>query len=87
MLIVDRGTSMAKGRPKSSDRDDVTVRLDRGIAYKLKMVAAAREISLAELLSELVRAEADRVFLEVMTEVQAKNRVKSKPKGPKGGAN
>ncbi len=52
-------TAKRKGRPKG-ERDDVTVKMDRGVVAKAKLVAAARGVSLAEYLSDLVRPAVDR---------------------------
>lgn len=59
-----------KGRPKSSDRDDVTVKLDRGIASKAKMVAAARSLTLTKYLSDITRAIVDKDFAKEMRQVE-----------------
>jgi hypothetical protein len=59
-----------RGRPKT-DRDDVTVKLDRTIATRAKMVAASRSVTLAEYLSELTRSAVDRDFAKEMKRVQA----------------
>ena len=65
-MVESAGASIAmakpKGRPAISERDDVTVRLDRQVAAKLRYVAEARGISLAEILTEFLRPIADREF-------------------------
>lgn len=60
----------SKGRPKSSERDDVTVRLDRMVARRIKAVADFRGITAAELLTELVRKPADAAFAAMVAEIQ-----------------
>jgi hypothetical protein len=67
------------GRPKRSERDDVTVKIDRGIVSKAKMVASARNIPLAEYLSELIRSPVARDFAKEM------RRIESEEKGSEGG--
>jgi hypothetical protein len=49
-----------KGRPKTSTRDDVTVRLDRTIADKARRIAYARGIPIAEYLTGLLRKPVER---------------------------
>ena len=44
-----------RGRPKRSERDDKTVKIDRGVVEKAQLVALRRKVTLAELLSELLR--------------------------------
>jgi hypothetical protein len=62
---------MAKaGRPKSSERDDVTVKIDRGIVSKAKMIASARSVPLAEYLSELLRSPVIRDFAKEMRRIE-----------------
>ena len=84
-MLEPRVKSMAraKGRPKTSERDDVTVRLDRGIVAKLKVVAARQEVSLAELLTEMVREAAERLYLKTVQDMAAEA-TKPRPKGGKG---
>jgi hypothetical protein len=63
LVTVERPMARKKmGRPVTSDRDDVTVKLDRHVAKKLRYVAEDRDIPLAELLTELLRPIADREF-------------------------
>jgi hypothetical protein len=63
---------MAKkmGRPKSSDRDDATARIDRGVLAKARMVANARKISVAEYLTDLLHGQVDRDFLKEMKKLE-----------------
>lgn len=51
------------GRPRSG-RDDVTVKLDRGVAARARYVAELRGLTLAEYLSEAARPVVDRDFAE-----------------------
>jgi hypothetical protein len=61
---------MAKTQPKRRRRDDMTVKIDRGIGSRAKMVAAARKITLAEYLSEITRATVDRDFAKEMRHIE-----------------
>jgi hypothetical protein len=56
------GARPGAGRPKSSDRDDVTVRLDRAITAKARYVAEIRGVSLAEYLSSITSGPVERDF-------------------------
>lgn len=64
-LLERPGTAMAakkRGRPATSDRDDVTVKVDRHVAAKLRYVAEQKGVALAELLTDILRPIADREF-------------------------
>jgi hypothetical protein len=50
------------GRPATSTRDDVVVKIDRGIVAKARFVAENRKIPLAEYLSEALRSIVARDF-------------------------
>jgi hypothetical protein len=60
----------AKGRPKTSERDDSTVRIDRTVLGKAKLVATHRGVSVAELLSEVVRVPVDRAYAAMLRELE-----------------
>ena len=75
--------SKPKGRPRTSERDDVTVRLDRAIVAKAKVIAARRDVSLAELLSEMVRETVDQSYDKMVEEMSSER--SGRPKGGKGG--
>jgi hypothetical protein len=64
------GVAKTKGRPKRSERDDVTVKLDRSIARKAKAVAALRGISVAEFLSEITRGPVDRAYQQTHKDLE-----------------
>ena len=59
------GPRPGSGRPKTSDRDDVTVKLDRAIAAKARYVAEVKGIALAEYLSTITGGQVDRDFAKV----------------------
>jgi hypothetical protein len=58
----ERVMAKAKGRPKTSQRNDATAKVDKGILKKAKFVADSRDIPLAEYLSDVLRAPVDRDF-------------------------
>lgn len=64
---------MAKkaGRPKTSERDDVSVKVDRVIVGKAKLIAAHRGVTLAELLSESLRSPIDKAYGQMLRELNA----------------
>jgi hypothetical protein len=62
------------GRPKRSERDDVTVKIDRGIVSRAKMVASARNVPLAEYLSELIRSPVARDFAKEMRRIESEEK-------------
>jgi hypothetical protein len=59
-----------RGRPKT-DRDDVTVKIDRAVISQAKLIAAAKGISLAEYLSDILRGPVSREFLKEMKRLQS----------------
>lgn len=65
----ERVMAKAKGRPKSSQRNDVTAKVDSGVVTKAKFVADTRGIPLAEYLSELLRGPVDRDFARAVKQV------------------
>lgn len=54
-----------KGRPKSSERDDIVVKMDRAVAAQARYVAETRGISMAEYLTEALRPIVARDFQHV----------------------
>jgi len=48
-------TRKKAGRPATSTRDDVAVKIDRGVKAKAQYVADNRRLALAEYLSEALR--------------------------------
>lgn len=61
-----------KGRPKKSERDDVSVKLDRSIVGMAKVIATSRGIPLAELLSEILDGPISRAYAVRMQELKDK---------------
>lgn len=61
-----------KGRPKSSERDDVSTKFDRALLGMARMVATARGLSIAEYLSEAARPVIERDFAREMKRLEGK---------------
>ena len=65
--------TMAKkpmGRPKSSDRQDVSIKFDRVLAGRARLIAQGRGIPMAEYLSESARPIIDRDYAKLMRELE-----------------
>ncbi len=65
------GTRPGAGRPKSSVRDDASVKVDRAIVGRAKLIATHRGVALAELLSESLRAPIDKAYGQMLRELNA----------------
>jgi hypothetical protein len=61
-----------KGRPKRSERDDVTVKIDRALVGKAKLIATHQGVPVAELLSDLVKGPLDKTYAMMLRELEAK---------------
>ena len=59
--VAHGGKRTGAGRPKSG-RDDVTVKMDRGVVARARYVAEVRGVTLAAYLSEAVGPVVDRDF-------------------------
>ena len=72
MNAVAELKTMAKklGRPKSG-RDDVSVKLDRAIVGKAKLIATHEGTSVAELLSEILRPHVDKRYAQMLRSLEA----------------
>lgn len=68
LLTLERG--MAKKRSEKVKRDDVAVKVDRTLADKAKLVAARRGLTMAEYLSDLIRAPIERDFTKTVREME-----------------
>ena len=67
------GATMAKkrrGRPKSSDRQDVSIKFDKVLAGRARLIAQGRGIPMAEYLSEIARPIIDRDYARLMRELE-----------------
>jgi hypothetical protein len=58
------------GRPGQSGRDDVTVKVDRTLAGKAKLVATHRGVSVAELFTELLRGPVDTAYAQMLRQLE-----------------
>jgi hypothetical protein len=67
--VAEMATKRPVGRPKTSDRDDVTIRVNRAIAHKARVIAAQRQITIAELITEILQQPIDRAFASVVREI------------------
>jgi hypothetical protein len=70
--MISTGAVMAKkkmGRPKTSTRDDVSIKYDRVLARRAKAVADSRRISMAEYLSEMTRPVVDGDYAKLLREL------------------
>lgn len=67
---------MAKkmGRPKTSIRNDVSIKFDKVLAGKARLIAQGRGIPMAEYLSEAVRPIIDRDYAKLMRELEGEGR-------------
>lgn len=64
-------TKVAKGRGRpKTERDDVTVKLDRAIVGKAKMVATHKGVTLAEMLTEMLRGQVDKSYAQMLRELE-----------------
>jgi hypothetical protein len=61
-----------KGRPKKSERNDRTVKVDQRIVGKAELIAKHQGVSLAELLSTLLEAPVDKAYLQMLRELEKK---------------
>ncbi len=60
-----------KGRPKSSERNDITVKMDRTLVNKAKLIATHRGVSVAALMTELAQGPVDRAYAQMLRELEA----------------
>ena len=52
-----------RGRPRS-DRDDVTVKVDRAVIEKARHLAMRRRVTLAELLTEILKGPVEKAYAQ-----------------------
>ncbi len=67
------GTLMAKkkmGRPKTSDRNDVSIKFDKVLAGKARLIAQGRGLTMAAYLTEMTQASIDRDYAKLMRELE-----------------
>ena len=73
MVTTTSQRPMAKkmGRPKSG-RDDVSVKIDRNVAFQAKQLAGHRNLTVAELLTDLLRGPVGKGYVDMLKELGAK---------------
>ena len=67
-------TTMAKkkmGRPRSSERQDVSIKFDKTLAGKARLISQGRGISMAEYLTEMTQPIIDRDYAKLMRELES----------------
>ena len=75
--MVAVSATMAKkrmGRPKSSDRQDVSIKFDKVLAGRARLISQGRGVSMAEYLSEAVRPIIDRDYAKLMRKLEGGER-------------
>lgn len=72
MQVFTQEETMAKskGRPKTSGRDDITVKMARKTVSKAKHLASYRGVSVAELLTGLVDGPLDKAYGQMLREIE-----------------
>ncbi len=68
------GVRQGAGRPKSADRKDGSVRIDKAVLGKIQWLAKARGMAVGEYLTELVRGPVDREFLRESKKLMIEDR-------------
>ena len=58
-----------RGRPKVSERDDVTIKIDRPLASMVKAIANRRGVGSAEVLSDLAKPSIERAYAQMLREL------------------
>jgi hypothetical protein len=67
--------TMAKkkmGRPKTSERQDVSIKFDKTLAGKARLISQGRGLTMTGYLSEITRAIIDRDYAKLMRELEGK---------------
>lgn len=65
--------AMAKrsaGRPKTSERSDVSIKFDKVLAGRARIIAQGKGITMAEYLSEMCQPIIDRDYAKLMRELE-----------------
>ena len=69
-VFVEPVMAKPKGRPKTSERNDKAVKIDRRIAGWAEIVAKAQGISLAEYLSNILKVPVSKDFGRYMEQMK-----------------
>jgi hypothetical protein len=70
------GVMMAKkkmGRPKTSERNDVSIKFDKVLAGKARLIAQGRGVTMAAYLSEMTQSIIDRDYAKLMRELEGED--------------
>jgi hypothetical protein len=70
MSTTEATVARPRGRPKSSERNDASIKFDRALVGMARMIARAKGIPLAEYLSEAARPVIQRDFAREMRRLQ-----------------
>jgi hypothetical protein len=65
--------SRPKGRPKRSERHDATTKIDRILLGKAHLIARQKGITVAELLSEMLRGPIDKAYAQLVRSLDQGN--------------
>jgi hypothetical protein len=85
LMMESQTMARPKGRPKRSEREDVTVKIDRTVAIRAKTVANFRGVSLAELLSDLLDAPVMQAYADMVREMPPGGSARPAPPKKGGG--
>jgi hypothetical protein len=66
------GATVARTKAKPAGRNDVAVKLDRAVVGKARLIATHKDVSVAELLTELVRGPVDKAYAVMLRELEGK---------------
>ena len=64
------GTRKGAGRPKSVERKDASVRIDRAVLGKIQWLAKDKGVTVSEYLTDLVRGPVEREFVRRSKKLQ-----------------
>ena len=65
-MFGSESATMARPKGKRTERDDVAVKVDRAIVSKAKLIASDSGITVAELLSDLLKPAIDKAYREML---------------------
>lgn len=74
LVLEERPVARPRGRPKTSARDDVTVKIDRRLKGIAENVATYRGTNVAALLSELLEHPLELAYLQMMRDLERKRK-------------
>jgi hypothetical protein len=74
MATAGAMTAKRMGRPKTSVRIDVSIKFDKILAGKARLISQARGIPMAEYLSESARPLINRDYAKLMRELEGEGK-------------